>query len=317
MTASMGKKRDRMDVVQFHCPECDHRWSGQPGRVVDVPDKSHHPWDYFAECPDCGAQAHQDRREQALLKAWANATGPRTPEGIANTSRNLEGHPTPEESRRTRFNAMKHGAHAETAKYFPARPGKYPDCDGCPYYVNCGLDGNIACQRKTELFLRHHVAFDAQDPGMLQDIRASMHAAVSAILDMIMQSIISRGVEIETPAWHYDKDGGFHLAEYHDENTGQNILIKEVRENPLLKRMSEIIKATGMTLSDSGMTMAAQQQQDAIEGHLAGQQDDRGTMLEYQRQQAAALENMSDMLARSAQRRAQDPILVEHQTDGD
>lgn len=313
----MGKKRDRMDVVMLHCPECDHRWSGPPGRVVDVPDKSHHPWDYFATCPECGAEGHQDRREQALLKAWANSTGPRTPEGLANTAKNLEGHPTPEEARRTRFNGLKHGAYAETARYFPARPGKYADCDGCPYlHTTCGLDNNPACQRKTELYLRHIVAFDSGDPGLLQGLRASMHATVTAILDAIMQDIIARGVALETPAWYYDKDGDFHLAEYVDD-TGQRQLITEVNEHPLLKRMSEIIKATGMTLADSGMTMASVREQDAIEGHLAGQQGDRQTMLDYQRKQALALENMTAILSRASDRAKEDPVLIEHEAQPD
>lgn len=312
----MGKKRDRLDVVKFHCPECDHRWSGLPARIVDAPDKSHHPWDYFAECPECGAEAHQDRREQALLKAWANATGPRTPEGLANTAKNLEGHPTPEEARRTRFNAMKHGAYAETARYFPAKPGRYPECDGCPYFDDCGIGPNIACQRKTELYLRHQIAFDSQDPGLLQGLRASMHATVVAILDSLMQDIIRRGVSLESPAWYYDKDGDFHLAEYVD-SAGQRQLITEVKEHPLLKRLSEIIKSTGLTLSDSGMTVASQQDKDLIEGHLAGQGSDRQTMLEYQQQQARALENMTNILARASQRQAEDPVLIEHGRNAD
>lgn len=312
----MGKKRDRMDLVKLHCPACDHRWSGQPDRAVDVPDKSHHPWDYFAECPECGAEAHQDRREQALLKAWANSTGPRTPEGLASTAKNLEGHPTPEEARRTRFNAMKHGAYAETARYFPAKPGRYPECEDCPYFVDCGIPPNVACQRKTELYLRHQIAFDSQDPSLLQGLRSSMHATVVAILDSLMQDIIRRGVMLERPAWYYDKDGGFHLAEYTDD-LGQKQLIMEVAEHPLLKRMSEIIKATGLTLSDSGMTVASQQDKDLIEGHLAGQHSDRQTMLEYQQQQARALENMSSILARASDRAAEDPVLLEHGNAGD
>lgn len=307
----MGKRRDRLSTVKFHCPECDHRWAGDPARVVDVPDKSHHPWDYFAECPECGTEGHQDRREQALLKAWANATGPRTPEGIANTAKNLEGHPTPEEARRTRFNAMKHGAYANTARYFPAKPGKYAECDGCPYFNSCGTAGNFACQRKTELFMQHDIAFDAQDPMLLQGIRSRMHAAVCAILDMIIQSIIARGVEIETPAWYYDKDGGFHLAEYED-SEGEKQLIMEVRENPLLKRMSEIIKSTGMTLQDSGMTVATQQERDQIEGQLSGQQADRETLLDYQRKQTLALESMSGLIEQAKRRADQDPIALEH-----
>jgi len=313
----MGKRRDKMDAVKFHCPECDHRWEGAPDRVVDVPDKTHHPWDYFAECPACGADAHQDRVQASLLKAWANATGPRTPEGLANAAKNLEGHPTPEEARRTRFNALQHGAYANTARYFPAKPGRYPDCDGCPYFDSCGLDGNIACQRKTELFLQHDIAFDSQDPTMLQGLRARMHAAVCAILDMIMQSIIARGVEIETPQWYYDKGGGFHLACGPHPTTGEEILLTEVRENPLLKRMSEIIKSTGMTLADSGMTVAAQQDRDDIAGHLENEKSDRETLLEYQRTQAKALENMSALIERAAERSKRDPVAIEHQSNAD
>lgn len=329
----MGKKRDRMDLVKFHCPECGHRWEGSPGRVVDVPDKSHHPWDYFAECPECGEEAHQDRREQALLKAWANASGPRTAEGLERTAKNLEGHPTPEEARRTRFNAMKHGAHATAARYFPAKPGKYPDCDGCPYFDTCGVGSNWACQRKTELFLQHDIAFDAQDPSMLQGLRSQMHAAVTAIMQMIQMDIIQRGVMLETPAWYYDKDGGFHLAEYEIDEDGNRViagdrdpedwglgerhLIMEVKEHPLLKRMSEIIKSTGMTLADSGMTVAAQQDRDEISGHLEGEKSDRQTLLEYQRQQAEALSGMSALLERASKRRDQDPIALEHQQNAD
>lgn len=333
MTRIMGKKRDKLGLVRFHCPECDHRWEGEPGRVVDVPDKSHHPWDYFAECPACGEEAHQDRREQSWLKAWANATGPRTQEGLERTAKNLDGHPTPEEARRTRFNAMKHGAFANTAHYFPAKPGRYPECDGCPYFHSCGIGGNFACQRKTELFLQHDIAFDAQDPSLLQGLRARMHATVTAILDMIMQDIIARGVMLETPAWYYDKDGGFHLAEFEVDHNGNRIiagdrdpedwghgerqLIMEVKEHPLLKRMSEIIKSTGMTLADSGMTMAAQQDRDDIAGHLEGEKGDRQTLLEYQKQQADALSGMQALLDRAAKREAEDPIALEHKQNAD
>jgi len=162
----------------------------------------------------------------------------------------------------------------------------------------------------------HDIAFDSEDPRMLQGLRARMHAAVTAILDMIMQSIIARGVELVTPQWYYDRDGAFHLAEYVDD-AGHKQLLMEVRENPLLKRMSEIIKSTGMTLADSGMTMSVQQERDDIAGHLAGDAADRETMLEYQRQQAAALQNMSSLIERASQRAKRDPVALEYQQNAD
>ena len=102
-----------------------------------------------------------------------------------------------------------------------------------------------------------------------------------------------------------------------EDTEGQRQLIMEVKENPLLKRMSEIIKSTGMTLGDSGMTVATQNEQDAIEGQLSGEQTDRQTLLEYQEKQALALESMSSMLKRAEDRRKQDPIALEHARNAD
>lgn len=106
--------------VTFHCRPSNYTFKAEPARIQDDPDQEHHPFQYFAQCSYCSDEAPQAQHERSLLKAWANATGPRTAEGKAATARNLEGHPTPEEALRTRFNAMKHGLCAQEATYFPA-----------------------------------------------------------------------------------------------------------------------------------------------------------------------------------------------------
>jgi hypothetical protein len=82
------------------------------------------------------ARVRRGERAAGIVGARADGCAPGgdrpvTAEGKAAAAKNLEGHPTPQESRLTRFNAMKHGMEARTATYFPAKPGKYAFCEGC------------------------------------------------------------------------------------------------------------------------------------------------------------------------------------------
>lgn len=196
--------------------------------------------------------AEQAHWEVALYKARAHATGPRTPEGKARSAKNLEGHPTPEEALRTRFNALKHGLRARVATWFPAKPGKYPHCSGCAYFDGC--EKQVACQARTELFLRHRIAWETRDPSLLADLRADLHANVQAIIDDIVLAIARTGVEVRQPQWYYDKDGTLHIAEYTDDE-GNRRVIEEIRAHPLLKHLSDMIAKLGLGLADEGMTM--------------------------------------------------------------
>ncbi|UGA37566.1 zinc ribbon domain-containing protein [Chromobacterium haemolyticum] len=122
-------KRDlskQLESLTFRCPACGNTFDAAPSRVEDEPCLEHHPFTYFADCTRCGEEAAQAPFHKSLVKAWSKATGPKTAAGKAASARNLEGHPTAEEALRTRFNALKHGMTAETAQYFPARPGQVP-----------------------------------------------------------------------------------------------------------------------------------------------------------------------------------------------
>jgi len=279
----MGKPRtDPLPEVDFRCSSCGHRWSGAPEASEEAPDRPWHPWAYHAACPECGEAGEQDPQQRNLLKAWAHATGPRSPEGKAASAANLSGYPTPEESQITRCNALRHGLHAKVATYFPARPGHYPHCNGCPYYDRecrpnppSGHENPRACLRRTELYMQHQVAFETGDPKILTAKRAETHWLLQALVDDMILAIVSDGgPRLQEPAWYYDKNGGFHLAGFHAED-GSYHQIYEFKEHPLLKPLIQYIDKLGLTLRDAGMTPKAQDEQDVLEGQLARQERDR------------------------------------------
>lgn len=313
----MGKSStpERRDRVAFHCRACGLRFEAAPSRVDDRPEETAHPWQYFAGCERCGAEAEQAAWERNLMRAHAAATGPRTPEGKAASAKNLEGHPTPEEAQRTRFNAMKHGLTARTATYFPAKPGKYSDCEGCEYFESCG-PSEVACKKKVELFMRTHIAFETRDPKLLTGLNADIQSNIMALMQNMLITIIRDGVALREPVWYHDKDGALHWVERFDDEKCEMVPIIEVSAHPLLKPLREMLQANGMTLTDLAMTPRVQEEVQDDMGTLAHQQQSREQLLEYQRRQTLALENLGDLVQRGKERLSRDPVLIEHQRDG-
>lgn len=311
---------ERLEALSFHCQACGARFESLPGRIEPRPDREWQPNDYFARC-SCGAEAAQAAWELNLSKAWAHATGPRTDAGKLASAANLKGHPTPEETRRTRFNAMKTGVFAKTAQYWPARPGKYPHCETCEHFnQGCNDDNHRdaahknppACLKRTELFMNFQIAFETRDPKMLTDRMSTLQALTwQMVNDMILQ-VIQDGVSLKTPRWYYDKDGVFHLAEYNDKETGENKLLHEINAHPLLRMIIEFMNRNGMALPDSGMTFKVQEDQEAIRGFLANTEQGQENAQLYQERQTKALEGLEALVQRSQRRTARDPVLIEH-----
>jgi hypothetical protein len=122
----------KLDRATFRCTLPRHVPRRYRISSTTIP-KIRHPFRYFAQLPGL----RRGERAAGLVGARADGwrtrlrPGPVTAEGKAAAAKNLEGHPTPQESRLTRFNAMKHGMEARTATYFPAKPDKYAFCEGC------------------------------------------------------------------------------------------------------------------------------------------------------------------------------------------
>jgi len=248
----MGKVYlDPKPLIHFKCG-CGHMFEAEPGRTEDEPSRPWHPFRYFARCPNCEAEAEQVPWEVSQIKACSRATGPRTKEGIAKVTKNLAGHPTPEEMLITRFNGLKHGMRSSVATFWPARPGKYPQCETCEIRNSCRK--NTACMKKTELYMKHHIAFETGDPTMLNGLRATLQANIQAVIDDMFLAIIQDGVRLKTPQWYYDKDGTFHWAAGADPETGEMTKLYEIQAHPLIKLVGDLIAKNGMTLSDASMT---------------------------------------------------------------
>lgn len=262
----------------------------------------------------CGAEAAQASFHRGLLKAWASATGPRTEDGKAASAKNLAGHPTPEEALRTRFNAMKHGMNAETAQYFPARPGKYPACSNCD--VDPGYCAKQpACIKQTQLFMVHHAAFEQRNPKHLTPIYSSIQASITAIIQQILQTIIADGVKLEAPAWAVTREGDIVIGEYNDFETGEKRIIMETKAHPLLKPLQEFLSRNNMALSDMGMTPKAIEQEEQQMGRLAPGGDGIATLSleEYAAKSSESLAALKAQVDRANARKQRDPVLIEYQ----
>lgn len=305
--------------LHFHCKACGHRFESEPGRVVDVPDREWQACDYFAPCPECRAEAGQAAWEINLAHAHSRATGPRTPEGKQAAAARLVGHPTPEEAKRTRFNAMKTGMFARTAQYWPARPGAYPHCDSCEHF-NRGCDvaprnghkNPPACLKRIDLMMQFQIAFETGDPSMLRDQQATLQALVWQMTNDMILSVIKDGVSWKTPEWSLNKDGNVVLAQYIDQETGDVRTIQKIEAHPLLKLIIDYMNRNGMSLPDSGMTMKVRDEQETVRGFLEGQGEAAESSLAFQERQTKAFEGLQALVERSQKRQARDPVLIEH-----
>jgi hypothetical protein len=301
--------------ITFYCAPCVQSFKAEPGRVEDVAEQKHHPFAYFAACPKCQAECAQVHWERSLLKAWRNATGPKTEEGLAATAANLEGHPTPDEALRTRFNAMKHGLSARTATYFPAKPDGYAFCKTCDVdRVWC--KAQPACAKKTELFMLHHAAFEQRNPRVLGGIYADLQASIFAVVQSILQTIIADGVKITTPEWYTDKEGNCIIAEYVDAE-GKRRIIPNIEAHPLFRPLGEMLTRTGLSLSDMGMTTKVVEAEETEMGRLAHDQASQEKSDEFRQRTVDLLAAMAAKMTRAHKQTDADPILVEYQQGGE
>ncbi len=285
-----------------------------PERTEDDPEQEHHPFRYFAVCRVCRKEAQQAPWERALLKAWASATGPKTPEGKAAAAENLKGHPTPAEARLTRFNAMKHGLNARVATYFPAKPDGYSFCKGCEVEREW-CRRQTACVKQSEYFMLHQAAFEQGDPKRLNGIYSDLHAAVFAVLRQILQTIIGDGVELITPKYSTTKDGNAIIVDFEDPTTKERKVIYEVQAHPLFKPLGELISRCNLSLSDMGMTVREVTREDEDDLGFVKPVGGAGhaSVEDFSKRQSENIAALRDHLQRAQLNRSRDPVLIEHQ----
>ncbi|RDI25159.1 hypothetical protein DFR41_104215 [Pseudacidovorax intermedius] len=303
----------QLNQVNFQCRLCRHAWEGPPDLIEDDPEAEHHPYRYFADCPRCDSPKQpQAGWARALLKAHQAATGPVTPKGKAATAANLAGHPTPEETLRTRFNAMKHGMAARTATYFPAKPDRYAFCEGCE--VNrLWCSEQPACVKQTEIFMLHHAAFEQRNPKVLGKLHADLQASLTASLQMLLQSVLGDGVVIKTPRVELSREG-VPVALTYTDAAGEVHHIYDYRANPAFKPIADLVTRLGLSMGDLGLTVrAGESEEDRMAGTLKLDQASKETLVEFNQRMAVGVEAMRERLGRAGQRMRADPVLIEHQ----
>jgi len=312
----MAKDRSQpLSEINFYCKACFSSFKAEPGRVEGAPEQEHHPFAYFAACPGCSAECGQAQWEKSLLKAWRNATGPNTEEGKAATAANLEGHPTPDEALRTRFNAMKHGLTARTATYFPAKPDGYAFCGSCEVdRVWC--KAQPACAKQTELFMLHHAAFDQKNPRVLMGIYADLQASIFAVVQQILQTIVADGVKVSEVVWDKDADGNVRVAEYIDEDGKRRIIHENVMAHPLFRPLGELLTRAGLTLADMGMTNRVIEAEEDAMGRLEHDQANQEEVSDYRKRTMELLAAMAEKVQRANKLTNSDPKLIEYQQEG-
>ncbi|MDA0109002.1 hypothetical protein OH456_12610 [Vibrio sp. La 4.2.2] len=302
----MNEHKQPKAMVTFKCSSCNYTFRSEPSRVEDEPTRAH-PFRYYAICDGCQKEVQQVPWEVGQFCAVLSATGPKTPEGKAKSSANLQ---AVSDRGISRFNALKHGANAKTALFFPARPGKYPQCATCDVdHAYCATQP--ACIKRTELMMQHLIAFQSNDPSKLTEMHAINQANMAAIFQDMMQTIVSDGVALRNPVYDFDKDGGFHIGQYKNEQ-GNLETIEEVKAHPLLKPMLEMLSKNNLSMSDLNMTPKVQVDQGLEMGRTLENEDERESALEYQRQMKEQMSGLREMIANSRKRIRNDEILIEH-----
>lgn len=307
----------QLDKVNFRCGLCRVTFSAVPDLVEPDDETPHHPFRYYANCKNCGEEnLPQVTWERNLMAAHFAATGPVTPEGKAASAANLEGHPTAAEAHITRFNAMKTGMHARVATFFPAKPDRYPFCGTCD--VSRGwCASQPACVKQTELFMLHHAAVEQRNPKHLGKVHADLMAALTAALQLCLQAVLGDGVIIKTPRVELSKDG-VPVAMTWMNQDGDVQQIYDYHSNPVFKPIADLISRLGLSMNDQGLTVkAAEDKEDEGLGTLKLDKATRETLESFNARMLVATEAMKEKLGRAGNRMRADPVLIEHQAQGD
>ncbi len=296
-------------TLAFHCLKpCGYRFEVAP---EIRPDGS-----YYAVCPVCKLDANQAAWQRNLMHTIGKQTGPKSLAGKLASASNLDGHPTPDECKLIRMNAIVDGTHAKTATVFPAKPGKYPDCDVCEHFNEDYPEQSYckphkACLKKTEVFLLNHIAQETQNPEVLRPLMANFQSGIMSIIQSMMLDITQKGITLESPVMWYDKDkdgGGQFIAQsYIEKGETKNIL--EIKANPVLKILMEYLHKNGMTLTDLALTPKIQEEQKSMGGYIQGEikPEQMADILEKNKQQQ---QDFAELLVLARKNRDKDPTLI-------
>ena len=285
------------NATTFWCPHCRWRWEQEPERVEPSTD-SPHPFEYIAACPKCGTESNESPQLKALYHAWLNITASKSPE-ISNL--NLKQPPV----ERTRFNALKHGMYAKKAKYFPAKVGRYSECEDCDYAAECEVSG--ICLEVSKIKMMVQKAIDDKSPEALTGLMKDTQANLAVLVKRIFSTIFSDGVSLQAPVWAGTKDG-YELVQDKD---GKQVV--DISAHPLLKTLIDLVQKNNLSLSDLMLTPKTTEEADVMRGHLDGETEERENLQQYRDGRNQMLQQFlsGEAALEAGKRRDLDPVAKE------
>lgn len=190
----------------------------------------------------------------------------------------------------SKTNALVTGANAKVIKMWPAKPGKYDECESCEYLNNgCAIDFQH-CADKTDLYVKFLMAQESGNSAFLGQEMAATQAGIAAITAGMIRSIAQKGVSLEIPI--YTKtEKGIEVATYTDEE-GKIRTLTRTEAHPLLPHLINYISKNTMTLGDMGLTPKVKEEQRQMQGFLDAKEADRETLDEATRAQQSMVQNL-------------------------
>jgi hypothetical protein len=125
---------------------------------------------------------------------------------------------------------------------------------------------------------------------------------------MILAISQDGGPRIHELKWFHDKEGILHLAKWFDED-GKKHQIYEIKAHPLLKQLMDFISKNSMTLADMGMTPKVQTEDEAMQGFLSQQGEDKEAEEQYRQKSLDELNRLQQLIGNSYTKH--EPVTVE------
>lgn len=202
----------------FWCYECSRYWYTEDFQIEEGNEDHADEFGYESRCPECGNYTRAVKHYYAnLSKMHSNASGPKTREG----------------KERAKMNGYKHGLYT-TGNHLlaPANHGRCNQSDTCPDSEACKEKQIQYCPHQLELLLRFIHAYESKDHQDLKEFAGLAQGKTMLVLLEMFRELAERGVLIESMI-------------------GDSI---EMKDNPVLRRLPEIMKVLGFSADQQKMT---------------------------------------------------------------
>lgn len=269
------------DEKTFYCRECVSSWKTDAYHIGDD-DVA------YSKCECCDKLTHEVPHYYANIPKMIEAgkgksTGPKTKEGKA----------------RVALNGYKHGLASRKFRILaPAKKGKYPECDGCPYFDDCTPDKY--CPINLTEITKFAAAYKNGKIEFLKEFAGVTQGNLAIIMKMLFNDIFTHGTLVEKV-----------ISSKVDENTDTEEIVKEWQDNPSLKHLLKLAEAMGSTADQQMMTPAKQTENENIEGFVNSEKVKAETAQEHYKKRDELLEKIHAKMANANINRKQDEALQE------